>query len=84
MPIRVEGEAICCRCGAKAPCAVDLDVIMHRSVSGPGGAVFGLPDWFHKEGPGNLAGENNLACSEKCMKILAEDARHRGEWKHCR
>ena len=46
--------------------------------------MFGLPDWYYKDGPGLLTSVSNLACSEECMKILAEDTSHRGEWKRCR
>jgi hypothetical protein len=38
--------------------------------------------WKDRDG-GNLYGEKNLACSEKCMSALAKDTNLRGVWKPC-
>jgi hypothetical protein len=81
MPIRCDAEAICSLCGAKARCTVELDLVMSRTIASPSAAMFGLPDWYFKEHAGH--GVPNLACSTKCMKVLAEDTSYRGEWKHC-
>ena len=43
----------------------------------------GLPGWYYKDGPGNLACTPNLACSEKCKAVLAQEQTYRGDWNHC-
>lgn len=83
MTIRVDGEATCSRCGTKARCTVDLDLLVSNRFSSPGASMRGLPDWFYKQGPGNLTCTPNLACSEKCVKVLGEDTRYAGDWKKC-
>jgi hypothetical protein len=84
MPIRIEAEATCNECRAKARCTLDVDALISPSMGSPGMAMRGLPGWYYKDGTGNLAGSDNLACSEKCMAVLAKDTTYRGEWKPCR
>jgi hypothetical protein len=83
MAIRCDAEATCAGCGAKARCTVDMDLIMGRTLSSPGGAMYGLPHWFYKQGSGLLTSDYNLACSEKCVKVLSKESSYSGEWKHC-
>jgi hypothetical protein len=41
-------------------------------------ATRGLPGWYYKDGL-----SPNLACSEKCMAVLAQDRTYSGAWKPC-
>jgi hypothetical protein len=82
--IRLDAEAICDHCKAKARCTVDVDWLVSRRIPSPGAAMHGLPGWYFKYTTGgNLFTETNLACSDKCMKVLADDTRYEGVWKHC-
>jgi len=90
MPIRLDAEAICQGCGAKARCTFDVDLLMSKTISSPGGAMYGLPDWYYKHTDSGLLVSRpnvtclNLACSEKCMKALAKESSNlAGEWKRC-
>ena len=90
MPIRLDAEAICSGCGARARCTFDVELLMSKTISSPGGAMYGLPDWYWLDGgTGMLVSTSkvtcrNLACSEKCMKsLLKETSNLAGEWKRC-
>ena len=80
MPAKLDAEAICHHCGKRASCKLDVDRLMSRRFSSPGGAMSGLPDWYYK----NCGYEtDNLACSEKCAAALTKATSYSGEWNRC-
>jgi hypothetical protein len=83
--IRIEAEATCSQCRAHARCTVDVDALMSRRHSSPGGATHGIPGWYWADASnGNLYGNPNLACSEKCVAVLTKESNFSGVvWKHC-
>ena len=55
-----------------------------RTATQSGAMVRAAAGWYWKDRDGgNLYGEKNLACSEKCMSALAKDTNLRGVWKPC-
>ena len=83
MPIHMDAEATCHNCRAKAPCKIDVDLLISKRFASPGGAIVGLPDWYYKEADQSLTCTDNLACSQKCATALTKTSRHTGEWMHC-
>ena len=82
--MRIDADAVCDNCRARARCTLDVDMLLSRRKASPGGSMHGLPDWYWKDADGgNLYGDRNLACSEKCMSVLAKDTNLRGVWKPC-
>ena len=77
MPIHLNAEVICNHCGAKAACTLDADELRSTKFGYIGDAIRGLPGWYYKHQ------HANVACSEECMKFLAQDTRYVGQWKPC-
>jgi hypothetical protein len=77
VPIRIPAEVICNRCGAKASCVLDADELRSTKFWCVGNAIRHLPGWYYKDQ------HTDVACSEECMKILAEDKRFVGRWNPC-
>jgi hypothetical protein len=82
--VRIDAEAICSYCGAKARGALDVDLLLSRRIASPGEAMHGLPDWYYKTADQNLFCDPNLACSKKCMAALAKEQTTSGDWKPCK
>jgi hypothetical protein len=84
--IRLDAEAICDQCHAKARCTVDSDWLVSRRISSPGEAMHGLPGWYFKKTTGgSIFCEPSLACSDNCMAALKKytEESYPGEWKRC-
>jgi hypothetical protein len=85
MPIRIDAEVICDRCGAKARCTLDAHVL-HEHGFTVGAAIRGRPDWFFKDRgvtQSQHVAEPKIACSAECMTALAQDKPYGGDWKAC-
>ena len=80
MPVKIDAEAICHHCGKRAPCKLDVDLLMSKRFSSPGGSMSGLPDWYYKNSGYET---DNLACSEKCAAALTKTTSYSGAWTRC-